>query len=444
MANERGSHYQADRDAAHRLRSGVLAYPVIFVIVTVFTPYYSDYSLLVTFVGAIILVATVTRILCAWMFDYIYQLNPVYWKVIYAISTLGLSAAWSLLSMASIYYYGWGWTTMVTCLSAAAFSAGAVITFSIDLRLVMAYLMVMIVPTLVVTIILETQESLTVTFLFGTYLLFLVNSAKQLNKEYWVALKNAQLLDDRARELEAKNTELESFAYSVSHDLRTPLRSIDGFSELLIEESGDKLQGDQKDYLHRIRNAAQRMGVIIDDLLQLSRITRANINPERVNLSDLVESNIAKMQQLDPQRRVEVEIEPNIFITGDISLMDVAVQNMVSNAWKYSSKNPTSKIRFASTNVDGEIAYYIKDNGVGFDDQYSSKLFSPFQRLHGDAEFPGTGIGLATVKRIMQRHGGQVWANAKVNKGTTVYFTMHNPAVQGRSNNISRTTNLSS
>jgi len=429
MVGEAEYRHKADLDAAKRLRSGVFSYPAIFIILTVFTPYFKDHSFIVVVTGVIIVVATLVRAACTWQFDKLYRINPVYWRRTCVASTLGLASSWSVLNTASLYYYGWEWTTMVTFLAAAAFSAGAVITFSINLRLVMSYLLIMFVPTLVMTIIMGTDKSLTATFLVGVYLIFLVNSARQLNMEYWTALYNAQLLDEKAKELQTKNTELESFAYSVSHDLRAPLRSIDGFSGLLFEEAGHNLNAEQKDYLARIRNAAQRMGFIIDDLLRLSRISRVDFHPVRVNLSNLVASHIEKLRQLDCDRTVEVEIEPNIIATGDESLLDVAIQNMVSNAWKYSSKNKASKIRFAKTGVNGEVVYYIKDNGVGFDKQFSSKLFSPFQRLHGDTEFPGTGIGLATVQRIVQRHGGQVWANSKLNKGTTVYFTFHQPII---------------
>jgi light-regulated signal transduction histidine kinase (bacteriophytochrome) len=274
------------------------------------------------------------------------------------------------------------------------------------------------------TVIVNTHYSLTATFLFATYYVFLMRNAKRLNKEYWTALHNTHLLDDRARELEAKNAELESFAYSVSHDLRSPLRSLDGFSKLLEEDARDKLDEVEKDYLRRISKAAQRMGQLIDDLLQLSRINRATFKPQQVNLSDMVKTNLEKLREKEPSRNIEIDIEPDVQVRGDASLLDIALQNLTSNSWKYTSKNPHSKIRFGTTVTNGERAYYIKDNGVGFDTRYSQKLFGPFQRLHGTDEFPGTGIGLATVKRIVDRHGGHVWANSKVDKGSTFYFTL--------------------
>jgi len=159
-------------------------------------------------------------------------------------------------------------------------------------------------------------------------------------------------------------------------------------------------------------------------LLQLSRINRVSITLQQVNLSSLVKASFDKLQETEPARHVDIDIEPDVQVRGDASLLDIALQNLVNNSWKYTSKNDYSKIRFGTITVNGEQAFYIKDNGVGFDTRYSEKLFGPFQRLHGIDEFPGTGIGLATVKRIVTRHGGQVWANSKLNKGTTLYFTL--------------------
>jgi len=414
----------AAKDLSQRARDGTVYYLVIFTIIALLTPYLSEHPQLMTAMGLVILISTVIRAACVWMFDRFYQRNPQYWERAFIAGILSQSFAWSIITVMSMYYYGWHWTTMVTCLSAAAFSAAAITSFSIHYRATLAYLMIMFIPMLVMTVVINTQQSLTATFLFVTYFVFLMRNAKRLNEEYWIGLRNTHLLDERARELAAKNAELESFAYSVSHDLRSPLRSLDGFSRLLLEDASEKLNNQEKDYLQRIYKAAQRMGQIIDDLLQLSRINRVNFTPQQVNLSNLVKSSFDKLQQIEPQRDVEIEIEPDIQVRGDASLLDIALQNLVNNSWKYTSKNPHSKIRFGTATVDGKQAYYIKDNGVGFDTRYSEKLFGPFQRLHGIDEFPGTGIGLATVKRIVDRHGGQVWANSKLDKGTTFYFTL--------------------
>jgi signal transduction histidine kinase len=424
MEDENVLNFHAARDLSLRSRVGTIYYLVVFIIIAIMTPYFTDHSLFFSLMGFVILVGTVSRAVCVWMFDKIYPQNPRRWNIAFIASIFSQAFAWSIISMISMKYYGWQWTTMVTCLSAAAFSAAAITSFSIYYRATLSYLLIMFIPMLVMTMVINTRHSLTATFLFTAYFIFLMRNAKRLNVEYWAALRNTHLLDERARELEAKNTELESFAYSVSHDLRAPLRSLDGFSKLLVEDAGEKLNDVEKDYLHRICRAAQRMGQIIDDLLQLSRVNRVSFTPQQVNLSDLVKVSFNKLRESEPQRNVEIDIEPDIQVRGDASLLDIALQNLVNNSWKYTSKNHHSKIRFGTTTVDGERAFYVKDNGVGFDTRYSKKLFGPFQRLHGTDEFPGTGIGLATVKRIVNRHGGQVWANSKVNKGTTLYFTL--------------------
>jgi signal transduction histidine kinase len=414
----------AAQDLARRSRAGTIAYLVIFIIIAIMTPYLTEHPRLVVAMGFVIFVATTIRAVCVWMFDAIYRYHSRYWQIAFIAGVVSQAGAWSLLSMMSVYYYGWQWTTVVTCLSAAAFSSAAITSFSIYYWTTMAYLMVMFTPTLVMTVVMGTRQSLTATFLFATYLVFLMANARRLNADYWNALHNMYLANERARELEAKNTELESFAYSVSHDLRGPLRSVDGFSKLLLEDAGKKLNKEEKDYLQRISKAAQRMGQIIDDLLQLSRINRVNFTPQQVNLSNMVHTTLEKLRECEPAREVEIDIEPDIQVRGDASLLDIALQNLVNNSWKYTSKNHHSKIRFATTTVNGERAYYIKDNGVGFDVRYVEKLFHPFQRLHRIDEFPGTGIGLATVQRIVRRHGGKVWVNSKLNKGTTLYFTL--------------------
>lgn len=424
MLSNNKTDYRTARDIANRSNYGIYFYLVIFSIIVVFTPYFKDYPALLSVTGLIILISTIVRIICVVFFERLYKYNKKKWEILFDVSTLMLSGAWGTITMFSIIFYGWQWTTMLTCLSASAFAAGAVTTFSINYRLIFWYGLLMFVPTIITTTYIGTRESLTATFLFLSYLIFLLQIAKRLSNEYWKAYANTRLLDERARELEAKNRELEAFAYSVSHDLRAPLRSMDGFSKILLEDASAKLNQNEQQYLNKIRIAAQRMGQLIDDLLQLSRITRVKFNRERVNLSLLVQSNIDKLKQLDPNRNVDVVIEPDIETEGDKSLLDVALDKLINNAWKYTSKNNYSKIKFGSTMQDGQLVYYVKDNGVGFDTRYSDKLFGAFQRLHHYNEYPGTGIGLATVARIMQRHGGQVWANAKVDRGATFYFTV--------------------
>jgi PAS domain S-box-containing protein len=232
-------------------------------------------------------------------------------------------------------------------------------------------------------------------------------------------------LHDHASELADANRELEAFSYSVSHDLRAPLRHIDGFAQALVEDYTDRLDATGQDFLARIRAGAQRMGTLIDDLLSLSRVTRMTLTCVDVDLTSLVSDVSARLQEQDPKRLVDWRIAPGLRARGDARLLRVALENMLENAWKFTSKRADSVIEFsAATSPDGDRTYVVRDNGAGFDMGHSSKLFGAFQRLHGVAEFPGTGIGLATVQRIILRHGGRVWAQGTVGEGATFSFTL--------------------
>ena len=235
-------------------------------------------------------------------------------------------------------------------------------------------------------------------------------------------------------QLEAANKELEAFAYSVSHDLRAPLRGMDGFSEALLQDYGDKLNATGKDYARRVRAASQKMGQLIDDMLQLSRVTRHELKRETVDLSGLAHSAVDRFQKGDRERQVEIAIEGGIVVEGDFHLLSLVLENLLSNAWKFTEKEPAARIEFGAVRnadcglrnaeLDDDVTvYFVRDNGAGFDMEYADKLFQPFQRLHSESEFSGTGIGLATVQRIIARHGGRVWAEGKVGKGATLYFT---------------------
>jgi len=226
------------------------------------------------------------------------------------------------------------------------------------------------------------------------------------------------------KELEAANKELEAFSYSVSHDLRSPLRSIDGFSAALLEDYYDLLDDEGKEYFQRIRKSAQRMADLIDNLLQLSRVSRHHFKKEPINLSLMALDIIQKYKDENPDRDIEIEIEDNLNVEGDPGLLWIALDNLISNAWKYTAKTPSPKIQLYRTELDGVNTYCIKDNGVGFDMRYVNKLFGAFQRLHAADEFSGMGIGLATVSRIISRHGGRIWAEGVVNKGATFCFTL--------------------
>ncbi|MGH7206591.1 MAG: PAS domain S-box protein [Nitrospiraceae bacterium] len=229
---------------------------------------------------------------------------------------------------------------------------------------------------------------------------------------------------ERTAQLEAANKELESFSYSVSHDLRAPLRSIDGFSLALLEDCADKLDAQGKDYLRRVRDATQRMARLIDDLLNLARVTREDMRQERVDLSALARSISADLKKTQPDRKVTFAIAEGIVANGDAHLLRVALENLLGNAWKFTNKRPRTRIEFGVARQNGTSAYFVRDDGAGFDMTYAGKLFGAFQRLHSNKEFEGTGIGLATVKRVIRRHGGRVWAESKMGKGATFYFTL--------------------
>ncbi|MGA2094934.1 MAG: PAS domain S-box protein [Candidatus Acidiferrum sp.] len=225
-------------------------------------------------------------------------------------------------------------------------------------------------------------------------------------------------------ELNATNKELEAFSYSVSHDLRAPLRTIDGFSLALLEDYSDKLDAEGKKHLDRVRAATQKMGALIDDLLNLSRVTRANMRLEKVDVSSAAEEVIEELQKSQPGRRVECSIEKGLEAMADSHLLRVVLVNLLGNAWKFTSKRDSAHIEFGKTQNNGSSAFFVRDNGAGFDPAYADRLFGAFQRLHAMTEFPGTGIGLATVQRIINRHGGQIWAEGQAGQGATFYFTL--------------------
>jgi signal transduction histidine kinase len=231
-------------------------------------------------------------------------------------------------------------------------------------------------------------------------------------------------LEQHALELETTNKELEAFSYSVSHDLRAPLRAIDGFSQALLEDCAETLDSAGKDYLDRIRAGTQRMAQLIDDLLNLSRVSRSAITREPIHLSAMAKSIVTELQRAEPERRVDFAIAEELNVNGDERLLRVALENLLGNAWKFTGKCPQPNVELGVVNHNGTSAYFVRDNGAGFDMAYSDKLFGPFQRLHAMTEFRGTGIGLATVQRIVHRHGGRVWAEAEVGKGATFYFTL--------------------
>ena len=233
-------------------------------------------------------------------------------------------------------------------------------------------------------------------------------------------------LEDANRELEGANRELEAFSYSVSHDLRAPLRSIEGFSQILLEDYATDLDEEGRGFVGRVRAASRRMANLIDDLLDLSRVTRTEMRRRTVDLSALARDIAAELKKAQPEREVEFTIEEGLVANGDARLLRVVFENLLGNAWKFTSKEPEATIEFGLARHDegSAPAYFVADNGAGFDARYSDKLFGAFQRLHGAQEFEGTGIGLATVARIVHRHGGRVWAEGEVGKGASFFFTL--------------------
>jgi len=233
-----------------------------------------------------------------------------------------------------------------------------------------------------------------------------------------------QRIESRTAELRGACQDLESFSYSVSHDLRAPLRGIQGFSQALLEDYETRLDDTGRDYLRRICASAARMDRLIDELLEFSRIGRHQIRHEQVSLSGICTDIIGQLRNEEPGRETDISIAGNIFTTGDAHLLNIVMDNLLRNAWKFSGKVEHARIAFGELEQDGERVFFVRDNGAGFDMRYADKVFDAFQRLHGVDEFPGSGIGLATVQRIMVRHGGRIWAESELGKGATFYFTL--------------------
>jgi signal transduction histidine kinase len=229
---------------------------------------------------------------------------------------------------------------------------------------------------------------------------------------------------ERTAQLEETNRELEMFAYSVSHDLRAPLRGIDGFSRVLADDYNEVLDETAQSYLQRIRDGAGRMAKLIDDLLDLSRMSRSRMRREQVDLSALARNVVERLRGREPERTVDAVIQEGLTASGDHGLLEIVLENLLGNAWKFTRDADSCRVECGSTQADGERVYFVRDNGAGFDMRYADKLFSAFQRLHSPADFEGTGIGLAIVQRIVHRHGGRVWAEAEVGTGAAFHFTL--------------------
>jgi light-regulated signal transduction histidine kinase (bacteriophytochrome) len=236
-----------------------------------------------------------------------------------------------------------------------------------------------------------------------------------------------QQLSERSLEAEAANKELEAFAYSVSHDLRAPLRGIDGWSAALLEDYGGRLDERAQQYMERVRNETQRLGRLIDDLLHLSRMSRVEMERRPVDLSELARSVAARLTETHAARKLEFAIQPGLTASADATLLEVAVTNLLDNAVKFTGRRTEARIEIGETETQGIRAFFVRDNGAGFDMAYVGTLFGAFQRLHRVSDFPGTGIGLATVQRVIRRHGGRVWGESAVDQGATFFFTLGSP-----------------
>ena len=248
--------------------------------------------------------------------------------------------------------------------------------------------------------------------------------AEQLRVGEQAARELAETRAGLVRELEHKNQELESFSYAVSHDLRAPLRRIEAFSRAMLESQHERLDADGRRFFGRIREASRQMSQLIDDVLHLSKVSRAELRQQEVDLSALATAILERLREAEPDRVVETRIRPGVVVSGDGQLLRIALTNLLENAWKFTARQPEASIEFGLSSLAGESTYFVRDNGAGFDMAHADRLFGPFQRLHLATEFPGSGIGLATVRRIMHRMGGRVWAEGLVGRGATFHFTL--------------------
>lgn len=286
---------------------------------------------------------------------------------------------------------------------------------------------VLIVPLLLGWLRVQGEEAGLFRFEYGAALMVVVTVAAIGTMLFYCA-RQIERMDEvitrQVGELRELNAEMESFSYSVSHDLRAPLRSMAGFSQLILDADKDKLSESSREMLERVARASARMGRLIDGLLNLSRMSRKDPRPAHISLSTQADRILRQMCESEPERKVDVKVQPNIEVYADEQLMETVMQNLIGNAWKFTGKVSDAQIEVGLTESDGAPSIFVRDNGAGFEMKYASKLFGAFQRLHSDSEFEGTGIGLATVRRVIVKHGGKIWAESQPNQGATFYFTL--------------------
>jgi len=416
--------YKVESDLARRTRLSTLSYLAVFLIVVGFTNYSSLHPTIIIVVGSMLVIGIIARIFLSYKFDSIYQYDRRLWVGLFVANVAILALTWGVFCLLTIIFYQLNWISMLVILATAGLAAGASSTLSIHYYQIVLQLSLMLAPTITAVVLVGTTESSAISLMFVIYIVFLLIVARRHNLEYWSALNTAEQLRQHSIKLENSNRELESYSYSIAHDLRTPLRSIVGFGQILLSEA-EYLKSEDRDTLTRIVDASKFMAKLIDDLLNLSRITRGKLEKNTVNLSQLADSYIQRLKDADPKHRVNYKIEPNMVTEGDPNLLYVVLQNLIDNSWKFTQKidkEPNIEIGSEVNKNNSKITYYVKDNGIGFEEKYSSRIFQPFERLHKDYE--GTGIGLATVARVVYRHGGDVWAKSKIGEGTTFYFSL--------------------
>ena len=368
------------------------------------------------------LIGTAFRIYISLNFDAIYNKSVRLWNTLFVASIVLLALAWGMFCMATVVYYQLTWTSLLVIFATAGLAAGASSTLSIHYYQIVLQLVLMMLPTTVTVLLIATKESMAISLMFILYLGFLLLIARRHHVEYWSALNTAEKLKEHSLELENSNRELESYSYSIAHDLRAPLRSIVGFTQILLSES-EHLKKDEKELLARVVDASKFMAKLIDDILNLSRITRGKLEKSSVDLSKIADAYLKQLREIEPEHSVSCKIKPDMVTEGDAHLLYVAMQNLIDNSWKFThNTNKTPEIEVGSEFKKNKVTYYVKDNGIGFEEKYSNRIFNPFERLNRDYE--GTGIGLATVARVVHRHGGEIWAESKSGEGSTFYFTL--------------------